>query len=139
MDLRGEGGFFRWSTIAWDKVLDLADAHGWERAGTLAPVCVDEFGRPFRIAGWDGSYDTNDGQVVLAEDAAALACALESALDDIPDFECGEKLVEMNLGSVLTMEMDNPDLTPAAFFSGPDKERLAEFILFCRAGAFEIK
>jgi hypothetical protein len=50
----------------------------WKPAGTKAP-------RGVKAAKWDGTYVTNDGQVVLAEDAANLADALERAMQD--DFD----------------------------------------------------
>jgi hypothetical protein len=75
-----DGSYFRWNLIDWPKVLELGRMFGWRPAGTIRYA---EDGSP--DPGWDGGYVTNDLQVVSAEDAAALADALERALDDIPD------------------------------------------------------
>jgi len=98
----------------------------------------------------------NDGQVVSAEDAHSLACALEKSLDDIPDMG-----VEMDWNPKFWLEDDLPDwlsplekemiedgldehsmgwveLRPFEFFAGSEKERLIRFIRFCRLGSFTI-
>ena len=97
MDLRGKGGYFRFSHRAWGTVLKLAWEHGWEPAGTKPPewaayapdgVTVDEVATRAerqRHANWDGIYCSNNHQVVSDEDAANIADALERALDDVPD------------------------------------------------------
>jgi hypothetical protein len=97
MDLRGEGGYFRFSQGAWRAVLELAREHGWEPAGTKPPewtvyapdgVTVDEVATRAerrRYANWDGGYFWNEYQVVSDEDAVNIADALERALDDVPD------------------------------------------------------
>lgn len=88
----------------WYGLLGLAQANGWQPRGTLAPAWVDENGkgidttRPLQEAvvmysayqtprapisaddEWPGTYDSNDGQCVTAEDAAALAAALGRAV-----------------------------------------------------------
>ena len=80
----------------------------------------------FHTEAWDGTYLTNDGQIVVAEDALALGIALEKSLDDIPDFN---------------LEVDPLDLSrinPFEYFAGDEKRHLAEFIKFCRLGSFLI-
>jgi hypothetical protein len=107
-------------------------------------------------ADWGGIYLTNDGQVVSAEDAYALAAALERSLDDIPDawLETGwdfsvwleddlpewfspveRELLEKELQDGL---LDIMGTHPLAFFAGDEKPHLIEFIGFCRLGSFEI-
>ena len=99
---------------------------------------------------------TNDGQVVSAEDACALAAALERSLEDIPDarietdwdfslwlqadlpewFSPMEReLVEEELQEGLLDIMGTP---PLEFFAGDEKPHLIQFIRFCRLGSFEI-
>lgn len=82
----------------WSYLYHLAEDHGWEPAGTV-------FDPPDLF--WDGSYFSNDGQVVTAEDAAGMADAITRA---------------MAAGTV----------------EGRWRERIGEFVRFCRAGSFEL-
>src|SRR5215207_4315934 len=72
----------KFSTQTWAKALELARVYGWRPMGTRPPLDHD-FGK--MGADWHGTYLTNDGQVVKAEDAFLLASALEKSLGDIPD------------------------------------------------------
>ena len=66
------GGCWRVPEAVWEKALSVAEEYGWEPAGTDPP-----YGR------WgDYGYLIRRGQVVHADDAEALADALEEALDD---------------------------------------------------------
>lgn len=137
----------------WAKALELAQLHGWQPLGTRPPSQLDlyELG-----AEWDGRYLTNDGQTVKAEDALALAAALERSLDDIP----GDN-IPMDWDSLFREEDDLPEwlspeerefieeelqdglldvmgTSPLAYFAGDEKRYLKEFIRFCRLGSFEI-
>jgi len=133
MDLSGEGGYYRFSNVGWGKVWELARQYGWEPT-----------------ADWD-SYILNAYQTVDSEDAALLADALERALPDIPDFDTDEKLREYAPGDPPTdpvMQLlveavgagigPNDSLSPVEFFSGEAKEKVQDFIAYCRAGAFTI-
>ncbi len=69
---------FSWG--AWNLLLELAFRHGWRPTGTRPQWDFeDEVMQHLRGREW-GSYFWNDGQTVTAEDAAALAAALERAL-----------------------------------------------------------
>jgi hypothetical protein len=143
----------RFSRQAWAKALELARLYGWQPMGTRPPSIpdFDELG-----ADWTGTYLTNDGQVVKAEDARALAAALERALESIPDTN-----LQINWASKFWLEDDLPEwLSPAEraiieeglqeglldtmgihpfeFFAGSEKRHLIQFIRFCRLGSFEI-
>src|SRR5262245_57325667 len=97
MDLSGAaGGYFRFNNRGWADVLDLAELYGWEPVGTASPRNF-ETGEP-QYADWDGGYGSNDYQIVTAPDAAAIATALEAALDDIPDVVPVHKLKAVQLG-----------------------------------------
>lgn len=108
-------------------------------------------------ADWSGTYLTNDGQIVKAEDARSLAAALERALDDIPDVNA-----QINWSSKFWLEDDLPEwlsppereiieeglqdglldtmgIHPVDFFAGDEKRCLIEFMRFCRLGSFEIQ
>jgi hypothetical protein len=149
MDLMGEttGGYFRFSTVGWRKVLTLAKLYGWQPVGTEKPKL-----RPI----WDSNYITNSGQLVTQADALALSVALQWALDDVPDQLDIVKMVELNTDNYplykaameaieaetgekcVSVKGYDPNLTPFEFFGGDDKHRLIEFIRFCQHGGFRI-
>jgi hypothetical protein len=98
--------------------------------------------------GW--GYFSNDYQLVTAADAAALAEALATALDDIPDAAqtrhewrratdpVGGALSAAVGGAVETYGPD-PDASPLAWFSGAEpKQELRDVVAFCRAGEFHL-
>ena len=74
-DLERKGGSYRWSNTGWPAVMELAEAYGWQPAGTAPPEGVER-------AAWDRGYGTNDGQTVSAQDAKHLADALDAGLED---------------------------------------------------------
>lgn len=83
----GEAAYFRWNIGTWSPLLKLARIHGWLPQGTTIflwdhqeKCLTDEVDKT-----WNGSYFSNDSQVVGTFDAEALADALEKALDDLPD------------------------------------------------------
>jgi hypothetical protein len=65
VDLTGGPSMNWW---AWRSCLDVAQAFGWQPAGTIAP--------PDYTAEWSGNYYSNDFQEVTDSDAYALASAL---------------------------------------------------------------
>jgi hypothetical protein len=114
----------KFSRESWVKVLSLALFYGWQPMGTRVPSMTEIHG--FHTEYWDGSYLTNDGQIVVRADALALGRALERSLDDIPDFN---------------LDVYPPDLdkvTLFAYFAGDEKQQLVEFIKFCKLGSFLI-
>jgi hypothetical protein len=124
----------KFSRDAWTKLLSLAISYGWQPMGTLPPSRIELYG--MEPEDWDGVYLTNDGQTVTAEDAWALAVALEKSLDDIPDFN-----IELGWGAKSRKEDDQPDVKdvhPFEYFAGDEKQHLIEFIKFCRLGSFII-
>lgn len=143
----------KFSRQFWAKALELAGFYGWQPIGTY-PTPNHDFCKLNAV--WDGSYFTNDGQIVIAEDALSLAAALERALDDIPDAN-----IKIDWNSQSWLEDDLPEwLSPAEralieeglqdglldilgihpfeFFAGDEKHHLIQFIRFCRLGSFEI-
>jgi hypothetical protein len=143
----------KFSRQFWAKALELARLYGWQPLGTRPTPGLD-----FSKLGaeWQGFYLTNDGQVVSAEDACALAAALERSLEDIPDAR-----LETDWDFSLCLEDDLPEwLSPAErapvegelqdglldilgthpldFFAGDEKQHLVQFIRFCRLGSFEV-
>ncbi len=141
------------SKQSWAKALELARAFGWRAPGTQPPPRFD----PYELeADWNGTYLTNDGQVVSAEDARSLAAALERSLaqisdsgipydwsikslieDDLPEWlsPCERAIIEDALQAGL---LDTMGIQPVDFFAGSEKRNLFELIRFCRLGCFEI-
>ena len=143
----------KFSRQFWTKALELARLYGWQPLGTRPTPGLD-FSK--LCADWQGVYLTNDGQIVCAEDAYALAAALEKSLDDIPDDRIDtdwdfnlwredglpewlspeeRELVEEELQDGL---LDIRGIHPLEFFAGGEKSHLVQFIRFCRLGSFEI-
>jgi hypothetical protein len=98
--------------------------YGWQPMGTRAPSMTELHG--WSTEDWDGTYLTNDGQIVITEDAFSLAAALEKALDDIPDFNLDDDALDPN------------KINPFEYFAGDEKHQLIDFIKFCRLGSFLI-
>jgi hypothetical protein len=127
MDLSGKGGEMSFNNGTWGHLLKLATMNGWEPAGTRK-----------RSREWDGNYWTNDGQRVTDDDARNLADALEEALPDVPDHDALEgKKVRIGNTDEYAIPADVPT-TPFEWFSGKAKQRLRDFIVFCRKGGFRI-
>ena len=136
----------------WAKALELAQIYGWEPVGTRPPSRIDFYQLN---AEWYGRYYTNDGQSVKAEDAYALAAALQRSLNDIPDTDAevdwNAGLWEDDLPEWLSPEerafieeelqdglLDVMNIHPLQYFAGDEKKYLKDFIRFCRLGSFEI-
>jgi hypothetical protein len=144
----------KFSRQSWAKALELAKIYGWRPLGTCPPSIYDFY---HLNADWNGTYWTNDGQVVQREDALALAYALQKSLDDIPDINIEtdwnatiywfqddipewlspteQALMEEGLKDDL---LDILGIHPFEFFAGDEKHHLMEFIRFCRLGSFLI-
>lgn len=73
----------------WASILQLAHEFGWEPARTLLyDWCNCEDGEsPELIESWEGDneYFSSDHQIVTADDARAIAEALEAAVKALPD------------------------------------------------------
>lgn len=108
----------------WVKLLRLGLFYGWQPMGTRVPSMTEIHG--FHDEYWDGTYLTNDGQIVVAEDALSLAIALEKSLDDIPDFNLEYYPLDLN------------KINPFEYFAGDGKNQLVDFIKFCKLGSFLI-
>lgn len=131
-DLKNEHGEeMRFSAQGWTLALEIAERHGWNPQGTLAPDAWegDE---------WEGDYFTMDGQRVSREDAARLAAALEKALAD-PHFAAKTRTTfndlqdESAAGNAKYKRVEY-SLQEAGEFG----ERLRELMGFARGGGFGI-
>src|SRR5208282_6220906 len=78
-DLEGAHGCFHFNNTGWKMALTIANENGWQPRGTEPPVAPPgTMGNPYED--WDGGYGFNDGQTVTAEDASAIAEALDIAI-----------------------------------------------------------
>lgn len=147
------------SREAWARLLSLGRFYGWQPMGTLPPFIhnLRKNASEDRLNGtWDGNYLRTEGQSVRAEDALALAFALERSLDDIPD-ENPERglapdddlpewlspieraLLSDNLHAHPEAGEELPlELLPFEYFAGDAKQNLLDFIRFCKMGEFVI-
>jgi hypothetical protein len=114
----------KFSRESWVRILSLAMFYGWQPMGTRVPSITELHG--LSTEDWDGTYLTNDGQIVVTEDALSLGIALEKSLDDIPDF------------NLEVYPVDLSQVNPFEYFAGDKKHRLADFIKFCQLGSFLI-
>jgi hypothetical protein len=114
LSLVGERQDRRISHGGWAGILELAREGGWEPAGTEANHMVCESGGHCICDGSRGSYHDTNGAIVTAEDARALATALER---------------------MLPPETLDPAL---AWFVEPRKAFVQDMIAFCREGRFSI-
>jgi hypothetical protein len=143
----------KFSRQFWSKALDLAELYGWRPMGTEPPSAYDFHQLN---AEWDGTYLTNDGQMIKAQDALSLAAALEKALDDIAD-----RQTEIESDTIFRIEDDLPEwlspsekemieegledglldivlVHPLEYFADDEKYHLKQFIRFCRLGSFVV-
>lgn len=136
----------------WAKALELAALYGWQSKGTRPPSDLDLYELNTE---WLGTYLTNDGQIVAAEDAFLMAAALEKSLEDISDvnvqIDWNAQLKSDDLPEWLSPEeqafmeealqeglLDALGVDPLEFFAGDEKQHLKRFIRFCRLGSFKI-
>jgi hypothetical protein len=135
IECRNDKSSVWWQQWRWPKLLRLARAHGWEPKGTSQPPGEEVH---FPNGRWDSTnYTSNDGQIVSADDAQALALALERALPHIPDDDALAKYRLPN-GNI-EIAPNHPPAPDADWFSGAEpKTDVEQFIAFCRQGSFRI-
>ena len=74
--LGSHGRAFHTGNGSWTLFRAIAEDYGWKPGGTIPPANFDG-GR------WDGNYNSANGEEVSADDACALASALDHALRDV--------------------------------------------------------
>jgi hypothetical protein len=118
----------------WAYVLEIAEKYGWQPQGTERPPDLDA-SEP-----WEGEYGSSDGQRVTAEDARALADALDAAVAD-PQLHVTVLKMDAKDRRRIRKQM-GPELA-ASYVGVKDfeeyRECLREFSAFCRKGAFRIE
>ena len=138
----------------WPRLLRLAQVYGWKPMGTVDSQVMSE--EEYARQPWDGSYHTNDHQIVQTEDAKNLADALEKALSDVKekapkhhlhagqsteikackDYSELEALLKKAL--LTAAHWEQLDEHETVMYWGGSKQYLRYFIRFCRKGEFSI-
>lgn len=125
----------------WRRIFRLAIMFGWEPMGTQKPADWESESE------WEGmNYESNDGQIVRAEDAAHFADAIEEAIGMLEDeadedggsaFSGWEWEMEMvrRFRAAMLYGLKDPGFI---FFDRSWEEKLTELVVFCREGAFAI-
>jgi len=122
-----DGEKFSWRLFYWPRVLDLARIYGWKPAGTLPPRSWPR-GKP-----WNDAYHANDGGIVTAADALALAGAVERFLPDLP------RASRYPDGIPLSQLAWDRGFIVAMLSGEPERARLEAFAAYCRrSGGLEI-
>ncbi len=160
-NLCGQQGKFEFGLVEWHFVMELGEDYGWKPEGTV-------FKEPQELVtcGWSdnpdeilqaeiedkflGDYFSNSGQRVTAQDAKCLADAIALALDDIPNY-CATKDKdprnamprriaewESSAPSRELTRLAEETISAKEWFLGEQKNRLNEFVSFCRHGGFQI-
>jgi hypothetical protein len=90
VDLYGKhGGYVYMNWTNWEYCLETAYSYGWKPRGTVAadPAFLQDVYGPVRegfqepdYSEWDGSYFSNNWQIVTDDDARAIAEALRHAI-----------------------------------------------------------
>tara|TARA_R110002012_G_scaffold171990_1_gene336944 strand:- start:374 stop:829 length:456 start_codon:yes stop_codon:yes gene_type:complete len=73
--------YFRWNIWGFPPVRYLGEIYGWIPQGTVIEAWTDDDGKEYESS--EAWYDTNDGQIICAEDAQLWADALKLAIEDI--------------------------------------------------------
>lgn len=145
----GPGGRVDFTNPQYGLALKLAFDHGWKPAGTLPPPAWDLLpeNQPDKPGGrprhWPSmNYFAGRGERVTSADALAIAAALESVLDDIPNHDAFSHKVISRIDMPYADEQlqlaPGEKLSYFEFFSGPHKELLRRFIGLCRTGGFAV-
>ena len=87
MDLIGRGGSMSLHWDDWRSLLKLAKQYGWQPEGTSGPLDQDRLSQEGKDQASgrsrNGTYFSNDHQLVADSDARALGQALLRAADDV--------------------------------------------------------
>ncbi len=119
----GSGPFLLCNGNGWVTLFTIGREYGWQPTGTEIGCWFpnDGQGDTFEEAkkNWDGTYFSNDGQLVTAEDSANLLIALKKARMDVAAKQC-------NAGSCAERCITNPTLATL----------MDQLIVICEHGEF---
>ena len=131
------GAHVRFTGSGWSLALEIAEHYGWQSAGIPKPKSWNE-----DVDGpWEDEYFMNAGQQITAEDAKALADALDRAVAAPGFVETVQRLV---VGLNEAVAQDNPerrdDLKPISREQAEGfRRRLVELAGFAHKGTFRIE
>jgi hypothetical protein len=137
------------TTFNWEKILQLALSGGWKPKGAKRPDYyqeIEELPYLLRLGGYLG-----DQQIIEADDACAMADALDRCIADLSPSNCEDTLkeyfifcgvLEAFVSEPLSFELCLPFfklVTPRVFYGGPEGSKFVRnFAAFCREGGFQI-
>ena len=75
-------------SMQWCDLLTTMQNHDWNPEGTVMDRRMLSDSEEISDFKWDGSYGSNDGQVVIESDAKGMAIALRSYITKLDLFEC---------------------------------------------------
>jgi hypothetical protein len=128
-DLRRADDVLSLGFHTWTRAYAFAIEGGWEPKGTLP---AKRFSQDVRAA-WQGWYDSNDGQIITADDASNMAAALEKMVVTLP------VLVPKESTPFDESSLAGGRIDPRAYFTLDDKRRVLQSLIhFLRGGACEI-
>ena len=119
-------------------ILRLAANHGWTPQGDIDEETI-AFAREEGLGvSWAPLYLCEDGKCIDSAEAAEMATALESILDDIPTHDAREDKLESTPIPGLKALKSGQKVGPIEELSGPRKAHVRSYIAMCRAGGFQI-
>ena len=135
--LTGPQRTFFWPQVHWEQVLDMARDHGWSPYGTDAPTDprLSNWLTQEDVDNWLGSYRSLDNQRVIDDDALNLAYGLEQLLNNNPD-----AFPQLGNNGIWTCFLwkDSAYNRVTVSLSTGMKDKIRDFIAFCREGGFTI-
>jgi len=141
-DYTGSETYFRWNIWGFPPVRYLGELYGWIPKGTVIEAWTDDDGKEHEAS--EAWYDTNDGQLVSAEDAQSWADALKLAIVDIknnPIVKDGSKSNKIDDAYMKEREEIHnkvPDTIMRQFNTNNSIEYLERYITFLEDGEFKI-
>jgi hypothetical protein len=128
-DLHRGDDFLSIGLHTWTRAYAFAIEGGWEPKGTLPPKRLSKMER----AAWQGTYDSNDGQFIAADDASNMAAALEKMVSALPP------PVAADPAPFDASSLAGGKVEPRAYFTVENKRKILELLIkFLRGGACEI-
>jgi hypothetical protein len=135
--------YFRWNIWGFPPVRYLGEIYGWIPMGTTLEAWIDDDGNAHSKE-TDCGYDTNDGQIVCAEDAQLWADALKLALVDIkklPIVKEGSKSSKIDDAYMAEREEIHnkvPETLLRQFNTETSISYLERYVVFLEGGDFKI-
>jgi hypothetical protein len=134
-----DNSYFRWNMWGFPPIRFLGELYGWIPMGTKIEAWIDDDGNGHSEE--DCWYETNDGQIVCAEDAQNWAEALKEAIKDlkITEEETESQRIDDDYMAERQKIWDKePDAIRNYFNTESDIKYIEDFIVFLEKGDFRI-